>query len=193
MLRCGFNYKPCFLSELSFATIFFINHNQSHFLMADQQVLIIKMILDSWNQQISKTGDLINSLTDEQLMQEVAPGRNRGIYLLGHLIAVHDRMLPLLNLSEQLYPDLNDAFLEKPDKAIATIPSAAALRAYWKTVHAALAIHFESMRPEGWLIKHSAVTEEAFKKEPHRNRLNVILNRTNHLSYHYGQLAFLKK
>ncbi|MEO6355446.1 MAG: DinB family protein, partial [Ferruginibacter sp.] len=60
--------------------------------MNDQQVLIIKMILDSWNLQISKTGDLINSLTDEQLMQEVAPGRNRGIYLLGHLIAVHDRM-----------------------------------------------------------------------------------------------------
>ena len=135
----------------------------------------------------------MTGLTDEQVMQEGAPGRNLGIYRLGRVIAVHERMLPLLNLSEQLYPDLNDAFLEKPDNAIASIPSAAALRAYWKTVHAALAIHFESMRPEGWLLKHSAVSEEAFEKEPHRNRLNVILNRTNHLSYHYGQLAFLKK
>jgi hypothetical protein len=161
--------------------------------MDDQQILIIKMILDSWNQQISKTGDLINNLSDEQLMQEVAPGRNRGIYLLGHLVAVHDRMLPLLNLSEQLYPELNEAFLEKPDRAITALPAAAALRAHWKTVHAALAIHFESMRPEEWLLKHSAVSKEAFEKEPHRNRLNVILNRTNHLSYHYGQLAFLKK
>ncbi|MDN3657913.1 DinB family protein [Ferruginibacter paludis] len=161
--------------------------------MSDQQVLIIQMILDSWNQQISKTANLINSLTDEQLMQGVAPGRNRGIYLFGHLIAVHDRMLPLLNLSEQLYPELNGPFLDKPDRAVATIPTVATLRAQWKTVHAALAIHFESMRPEGWLLKHNAVSEEAFAKEPHRNRLNVILNRTNHLSYHYGQLAFLKK
>lgn len=41
--------------------------------------------------------------------------------------------------------------------------------------------------------KHSAVSEEDFAKEPHRNKLNLLLNRTNHLSYHHGQLVFLKE
>jgi hypothetical protein len=30
-------------------------------------------------------------------------------------------------------------------------------------------------------------------KEPHRNRLNVLLGRMNHLSFHRGQLILLTK
>ena len=33
---------------------------------------------------------------------------------------------------------------------------------------------------------------EDFIKEPHRNKLNVLLTRTTHLAYHAGQLALLK-
>jgi len=36
-----------------------------------------------------------------------------------------------------------------------------------------------------------AVSDEDFSKEPHRNKLNVIINRTNHMSYHLGQLILL--
>ena len=38
----------------------------------------IKMVLDAWHTQINQADDLFNSLSDEQLMQEIAPGRNRG-------------------------------------------------------------------------------------------------------------------
>ncbi len=44
---------------------------------------VIKMVLDAWHTHIKRTDDLFNSLTDEQLMQEIAPGKNRGVYLLG--------------------------------------------------------------------------------------------------------------
>jgi hypothetical protein len=30
-------------------------------------------------------------------------------------------------------------------------------------------------------------------KEPHRNKLNLLMNRTNHLSYHLGQLVLLQQ
>ena len=63
----------------------------------DQQQLIIKMALDAWHVYINRTDKLFNELTDEQLVNEVAPGRNTGIYLLGHLAAVHDAMLPLFS------------------------------------------------------------------------------------------------
>ncbi|HWZ04565.1 MAG TPA: hypothetical protein VNX40_13200 [Mucilaginibacter sp.] len=47
--------------------------------------IFVKMALDAWHGQLKSTDSLLNKLSDEQLMQEVSPGRNRGIYLLGHL------------------------------------------------------------------------------------------------------------
>ena len=68
--------------------------------MTDQQVLFVKMALDAWNSELKYTNALLDQLSDAQLMREVSPGRNRGIYLLGHLTAVHDQVLPLLRFRE---------------------------------------------------------------------------------------------
>ena len=51
---------------------------------------------------------------------------------------------------------------------------------------------FEFLTTAQWFEKHTAVSEEDFTKEPHRNKLSVVLSRTNHLAYHVGQLALLK-
>ncbi len=155
--------------------------------------LLIKNVLDTWNSNIQRTDALFNSLTNEQLENEVAPGRNRGIYLLGHLTAVHDRMLPLLGLGQQLYSHLDETFITKPDKAVADMPSTEDLRDNWKEVNGKLAEQFAALQPDDFFKKHTSVSEEDFAKEPHRNRLNIIISRSNHLSYHLGQLTFLKK
>ena len=146
--------------------------------------------MDSWNTQLSRTAKLFESLSDDELQKEVAPGRNTGTYLLGHLIAVHDGVLPLFGLEEKLYPELQKPFLESPDKSSLEKPSIPQLRKYWTDVHTVLNNHFSKMTPANWFEKHNAVSSEDFAKEPHRNKLNVLLNRTNHLSYHYGQIAF---
>jgi hypothetical protein len=160
--------------------------------MTNEKQLAVKMALDLWNSRVKATDELINSLTDEQLQKEVSSGRNRGIYLLGHLTAVNDAMLPLLGFEKQNYPQLNDIFLTKPDKSVAELPSAKDLRAYWKSSNAKLAEHFSKLKPEEWFEKHTSVSVEDFAKEPHRNRLNVLMGRTVHLSSHLGQLVFLK-
>ena len=49
-----------------------------------------------------------------------------------------------------------------------------------------------SLSGEGWLERHTAVSAEAFEKEPHRNKLNIIVSRSHHMAYHLGQLALLK-
>src|SRR6185312_15166535 len=90
--------------------------------------LLIKMITDSWQKQITATNKIFDNLSNEELLHEVAPGRNRGIYLLGHLTAVHDRMLPLLRFEEAKYPELKPVFLDAPDKSVEAIPSAPQLR-----------------------------------------------------------------
>lgn len=151
------------------------------------------LIQNAWNGQIERTDKLFNLLTDEQLQQEVAPGRNSGVYLLGHLTAVHDALIPLFGLGDKRYPALENIFIRNPDKSGLEKPAIQDLRKYWQEVNQVLAHHFSGFSPNDWLQRHSAVSEEAFAKEPHRNRLNVLLSRTSHLAYHLGQLEFLKK
>ncbi|HTB32026.1 MAG TPA: DinB family protein [Bacteroidia bacterium] len=159
--------------------------------MTNTTQLAVKSAVDAWHGQVKNADGILDKLTDEQLMKEIAPGKNRGVYILGHLTAVHDRMLALLNLDKQQYPQLDEPFLTKPDKAVAEIPSASELRTYWKNVNTKLATHFNNLPAEGWFEKHNSVSVEDFAKEPHRNRLNVLLSRTGHLAYHVGQLRLL--
>lgn len=161
--------------------------------MESQKQLVVKSVLDAWHSRIEAADKLFNSLTDEQLHQEIAPGRNRGVYLLGHLTAVHDKMLPLLDFEAQVFPQLDEPFLHKADKAIQTIPSTKELRENWNTINTKLATHFNKLSTDEWFQKHTSVSEEDFKKEPHRNRINVVVGRTNHMQYHIGQVALLKK
>ena len=160
--------------------------------MPAQEILFIKMVLDNWNTSIKRMDELFTELSDQKLLQPVAPGRNRGIYLLGHLAVVHDRMLSLLGFEQPLHPEWETRFLNNPDDPSASMPAINELKQYWKTVNEKLAGHFQRLQPAGWFQKHNAVSEEDFKKEPYRNKLNVIINRTNHLATHYGQLLFLK-
>lgn len=85
---------------------------------------MVKMVLDRWYSLIKICDNILSSTTDEQLQKEIAPNKNRGIYLLGHLTTVHDDMLPILDFGDQLYPELHEPFLKSPDKSINDIPSA---------------------------------------------------------------------
>lgn len=153
---------------------------------------MVKMVLDRWYSQIKNFDTVLSSITDEQLQKEIAPNKNRGIYLLGHLTAVHDDMFPILNFGDKLYPELHEIFVKSPDKSIIEIPSAKELRASWSKLNEVLTQKFDSLQPDEWFQKHNSVSAEDFIKEPHRNKLNIIITRTNHLSYHLGQLILIK-
>src|SRR5579884_2836994 len=106
--------------------------------MASDKQLMVKMVLDLWNQRLKATDEKFNSMTDEQLQTEVAPGKNRAIYLLGHLTAVHDHMLPLLNFEKQNYPEQDEPFIKKANNEVKENPSASQLRKQRKEVNAKL-------------------------------------------------------
>lgn len=154
--------------------------------------IMVKMVLDRWDGSIKNWDLILNALSDEALQKEIAPGRNRGIYLLGHLIAVHDDMLILLDMGEKLFPELNEPFIKAADKTTTQIPTASELRNYWTRQCEVLKQKFESLQTDEWFQKHTAVAAEDFTTEPHRNKLNIIITRTSHLQYHSGQLVLLK-
>jgi hypothetical protein len=153
--------------------------------------LFIKMVISEWDKQNNNFIKFLLSVTDEQLVKEIAPRKNTGIYLVGHLVAISDAMLPLLGFGEKLFPQLENIFIANPDKAGLNTPPVTELKEQLKAVNAELSKHVRAMPTEGWFKRHMAVSEEDFLKEPHRNKLNVIINRTNHMSYHLGQLILL--
>jgi DinB superfamily len=80
--------------------------------------ILSSTVLNSWKLIISRFDKILGDLTEDQLQREIAPGKNRIFYLLGHLTATHDRMFPLLGIGERLHPELDDAYITNPDKVL---------------------------------------------------------------------------
>lgn len=153
---------------------------------------IIRQVISQWTSHNKGVASFFAKYEDQAYDQEVAPGRNRAIYLLGHLIAANDGMLPLFNLGQKLYPELYETFQLSADRAVENMPSIQELKQKWETVIATLSGHFHAMTPEDWMSRHTSISPEDFEREPHRNKLNVLLGRTNHQSYHLGQLNLMR-
>jgi hypothetical protein len=158
----------------------------------DQKTILVRIALNAWQTHVDRTTQFVDRLTDEELLKEIAPGKNRGIYLLGHLAAIHDAMPEILGLGKKAYPDLQAVFVQSPDKTISLIPSVPELKQVWTAVNERLKNEFAMMPAEAWFVRHESMTDADFEKEPARNKLSVLLNRTSHLAYHFGQLRLLK-
>src|SRR6202521_5415106 len=155
--------------------------------------LYLEGALNGWKGNIERAGKMFSGLSDQEGRKEIAPGKNRLIYLWGHLTATHDAMLPLLRSAQRLHPEFDAAFISNPDKTQAGIPSVELVRKAWREVNGRLFEGFGSLSAADWLKKHGAVSEVDFVKEPLRNRLAILLSRTNHLAYHLGQTALRPK
>lgn len=157
---------------------------------ADEQ--LVDAALRAWKSNVDRAETFFADTPDEQLDLEIAPGRNRLVYLLGHLVAVHDRMLPLLGAGDRQHEHLDTPFLASADRVHATLPPAAELRKAFVDVNKALWDVIAKWAPTEWVSRHTAVSDEDFAKEPHRNRFSVLLSRTTHLASHQGQLILAK-
>ena len=154
----------------------------------DNEKLLSQTVLNSWKSVNKQVSALIAEISEENIQHEIAPGRNRALYIVGHLTAVSDRMLPLLGVGERRFQNLDEVYLEHPDRTAPDPLALADLKAGWQDVATRLTEALEAFTPEEWIQKHSSVSEAEFAKEPTRNRMAVVLSRTNHISYHMGQL-----
>jgi hypothetical protein len=153
----------------------------------------IATVIQAWKLNIERADKFFLPLNEAQMLKELAPGKNRLIYLFGHLVAVHDAMLPLLGIGPRRHPELDAAFLTGADRAVADLPGLDELRRYWSEVNGALLEAFGRFSVADWTAKHTVVSEEDFAKNPLRNRLSVLLSRTSHVGYHLGQAAIAPK
>jgi len=155
--------------------------------------IAVKIVVDSWHGQHGRIDKLLELLSDEDLSRHTAPGRNTGTYIFGHLIAVNDRLIEMMGWGNRLHPELDAPFLMHPEGSEHPRPTLAALRNYWTEINTIINNGMAAMQTADWFTAHNAVSAEDFAKEPHRNKLNVILGRTVHSGMHLGQLNYLVK
>ena len=139
------------------------------------------IIYQAWLLQNRKISDLIHKLTDEDLKKDVALGRNSGIYLLGHLIASNDLLMPLFGFGEKMYPEYEKIFLCCPDKYAQNFPTVKEVKSHWFALNEQLILKFSAINEKQWITEG----EKSYHK------LKTILTIVNHQCYHLGQLNFL--
>jgi hypothetical protein len=74
-------------------------------------------------------------------------------------------------------------FLSNPDKSIQPTVSGQSLKAAWQEINQKLWDGFLKFSASNWAQRNTAVSEEDFKREPHRNRFTILPGRTAHLAY----------
>src|SRR5258708_20464411 len=93
----------------------------------------VALALKVWKAQIERADKLFGGLSSDEALREIAPGRNRLLYLWGHLTAMHDAMLPLLGLGDRFHPEFDAPFVSNPHKSPAASPSHEQVRQASKT------------------------------------------------------------
>lgn len=150
----------------------------------DQARIFTRIAVNTWKATVGRFDDIVAACSDEELEREVTSGKSRLFYLIGHLTALHDRLLPMLGLGERRHAELDAEFSDERDAHRASGFSPRRVRQAWNDVNAALLAGMERLTPEQWLEKPAAVDRA--------NRLSVLLDWTDHVSLHSTQVRLTR-
>ena len=143
---------------------------------------------DTYNNRMEKIFKTINK---EAYNTAIVPQGNSPSWLMGHLVDTDDKLLELFGIRERMFPELSTIYHHDKSTNQKGHLSKEEVLEKWNVILTELNRAFKSWNENDWLSRHTAVSEEDFKKEPHRNRLNVMLSRVTHKASHLGQIAML--
>jgi uncharacterized damage-inducible protein DinB len=145
---------------------------------------------DVYNRRMQKA---LDTISDEDFNKPIVPGGNSPSWLLGHLADTDDALLELFGIRNRMFPELANIYHHERGTNQSGHLSKEELTTKWKAIVAELDRSFKSWNESDWHSRHMAVSEEDFKKEPHRNKLNVMLSRVTHKASHLGQIDMRAK
>ena len=128
--------------------------------MNAKEKIIIKMILSAWQSGLQGINKTLSVLSDEDLNLEVASGRNKAAWIVGHLAAVNDTLFKILELGEKVNPTYERYFIQ--GEAGIEIPSVSEIRKYWEDTSTQLNKKIAALTTNDWFQKHSLVSSEDF-------------------------------
>jgi hypothetical protein len=157
----------------------------------EKDKIIVDQLLKQWTGTCNSATQLFDKLATSW-DKEISPGRNKVSYIVGHLTAYNDRMIEALDLGERQYPELDENYIEQPQKEGMNYADYKEAKEKWLAINEYLSNKFKAMSVEDWLSKHHYVSTEDFAKEPHRDKLAILVSRLGHVYMHLGQLRLIK-
>jgi hypothetical protein len=146
--------------------------------------------LQQWRVMAGWTSGTINALNDEDLREELSPGKNHGVWILGHLIESEDELSVFLGKEPFLFPEYETLFGQGSKLLpVGDYPSAVILREQWKAVLAKNERILSQMTDAEWDEPHARLKEGEDDFFKTKGRCIGIWNL--HQNYHNGQLASL--
>jgi DinB superfamily len=153
----------------------------------------LEICLLQWNAYNRIMQKTLDSITEENFYKPIVADGNSPSWLMGHLADTDDALLKLFGIRERLFPELATIYHHERGANQSGHLTKDELMTKWKAIVAELDRNFSSMSESDWHARHMAVSEEDFKTEPHRNKLNVMLSRVTHKASHLGQIAMQAK
>ncbi len=153
----------------------------------------LDICLLQWTTYNTRVQKLFDTISDENFNKPITPNGNSASWILGHLTEADDALLELFGIGSRKFPELKTIYNHEKGKNQNGHLAKSDLLTKWKAINSDLEAAFKAWNEKDWLGKHNAVSEEDFKKEPHRNKLNVMLSRVSHRASHLGQIAMLPK
>jgi hypothetical protein len=132
----------------------------------------------------------IDPLTDEELKMELAPGKNHGVWLLGHLITSDDDFSVYMGKGPLFYPEYHRIFGQGSKlQPVENYPDIPLLREQWKKVVEKNKKIYAELTDEELEEFHAKAKDP--EKDYFKTKQRIIIFWQLHQMYHAGQLGVL--
>ncbi|MBX7044812.1 MAG: DinB family protein [Ignavibacteria bacterium] len=133
---------------------------------------------------------ILRTLSDDDLKLEIAPGKNHGVWILGHLIACEDDFSLYMGKGEITIPDYQKLFCEGSKlQPVENYPPVSELREKWNEIIRRNKKIYDNLTDEELTELHA--NEKDANNAFWKTKEDVVIHWQLHLMYHAGQLALL--
>ena len=132
----------------------------------------------------------LNELSDEELKCEIIPGKNHGVWIVGHLVASDDTLTEYLGYGPVLFPETQRFAQCSTLIPVEECPPPSVLRNQWKKVCEKNEAAYQLLRDDD-LDQPHAMLKGNIEDDYFKTKQGVIINWTLHQVHHAGQLALL--
>jgi hypothetical protein len=149
-----------------------------------------KLLLEQYHFMLAWVDMYLDQLTDEELRSDIIPGKNHGVWILGHLVASDDTLSEYLGYGPTLFPETQRYAQGQPMLPVDECKPPTVLRDEWKQVCAKNEAIYQKLT-DAELDEPHAFLEGDPEKDYFKTKQGVIINWSLHQVHHAGQLALL--
>ncbi len=152
--------------------------------------ILSKQFYRQYEMMVEWVNGTIDPLSDDEFKMELSPGKNHGVWLLGHLVTSDDDFSMFMGKGEQLFPQYYEMFGQGSKLLPAeSYPQISELKNAWTEVCNKNRKIYSELIDEKLQQPHALVKD--IEKDYFKTKERVIMAWHLHQLYHAGQLGII--